>query len=90
MNESDGSKYEAPYARRLGDSPLGRGDDCMTAGSHAISSCHPNGSGASDCSNVGNSATSTCWSSGQSAYACNVHGNSPSSTCTTNGSGYNT
>jgi hypothetical protein len=83
MTKSD-SKYEAPSAVRLSDSPLGQGA-CSPAGSGANSDCNAYGDVAASCDTTGSGAHGTCNAQGSSAHACSVSGGSPIDSCTSGG-----
>jgi hypothetical protein len=82
MTKSDGSRYEAPSAMRLSDSPVGFGKFCAV-GSNASGSCASDGASAYSC-DVGHGATVDCASSGMTARGCHT-GTGASGVCTTAG-----
>jgi hypothetical protein len=80
MTKSDGSRYEAPRALRLSDSPLGHGTSCHY-GSNADANCGPSGGTANACY-TGHVADATCTNHGETAHGCGV-GDSPTFSCST-------
>ena len=80
MSETDSSKYTAPRAVRLSDSPVGHGDLCLQTGSRATADC-TSGNVAEACVS-GSAANASCTGTGQTAQGCST-GFSPSHSCTT-------
>jgi hypothetical protein len=80
MAEIDSSKYTAPRAVRLSDSPVGQGALCVTYGSNATADC-TSGNTAQACVQ-GNTAAAQCQGQGLTAQGC-ASGHSPSHVCNT-------